>query len=834
MTLAIPARKRKRRSRLRQIFAAIQLLVLSAFAIGLVFTAVTIWNLSSVLPQGAGAIGEIDPIESTKIFSADGYELATIYMDEHREYVPLSRMPEHLRNATIATEDKRFYDHNGVDFRGIGRALVEDVKTRERAQGGSTITQQLVRNVYLTRRKSVGRKIQEALLAVQIERKYSKDDILEKYLNQVFYGSGAYGVQAAARTYFGKKVGELTLAECALLAGLPQRPTGYSPYKSQEAAKKRRNVVLALMAQEGYITQAQKINAQAAPIKLPFRRASGARIRRAPFFVDYVLDDLIDRYGANTVYKGGLRVYTTLHTTMQAVADKALRDGVKGMRNQNVSQGALLSLDPRTGYIRAMVGGVNYQKSQLNRAYLEKHPRSPGSAFKPFVFAAAFENGASPYDHITDEPISIDDGSSKPWQPRNYDDKWMGGMTIENAVAQSRNIPAIKTIQKVGIGKTVEVARRLGIESELSKVLSLAIGVSGVTMVELAAAYGAFANDGIYAKPIAIMKIMDRDGNVLEVNKPQVKKALRTDVQRKVDQCLRAVTTKGTALKAGRAIALARGKTGTAQEDRDAWFVGYVPKQLVTAVWVGNDDNSEMRRVFGGTNVSPIWIEYMEKALKLNPKLKSVPKPVGGVADDEGTADEPKERTEKRRTRERRDETARERRNDEDRPREREERRSASDNVRVTLCADTGLIAAASCPATYSERFTRGEAPGERCNLHSERESEPSPIRATSYRSEPEGERERDRERSRSRERESSSRDSGEDSSEFTRIRERSSEESPRRRRRSDEDREERPERRVRVSLCLTSGDRATRSCTDTIQRRLPSSQVPSGYCSLH
>ncbi|MBW3625826.1 MAG: transglycosylase domain-containing protein, partial [Armatimonadetes bacterium] len=293
MSVAASTRTRKRRrpSRIRQFLSAIQLVILSVFAVGLVFTAVTIWNLSTILPQGAGTIGDMAAPESTKILSADGHVLATIFMDENREYVPLDKIPKNLRNATIATEDKRFYEHNGVDFRGIGRALVEDIRSQSRAQGGSTITQQLIRNVYLSQRKSIGRKIQEALLAIQIERKYSKDEILEKYLNQVFYGSGAYGVQAAARTYFGKKVWELDLAESALLAGLPQRPTGYSPYKNLKFARNRRNTVLALMAQEGYITEEQKKKAQAEPIQPPFRRPSGAFVRRAPSFVDYILDD---------------------------------------------------------------------------------------------------------------------------------------------------------------------------------------------------------------------------------------------------------------------------------------------------------------------------------------------------------------------------------------------------------------------------------------------------------------------------------------------------------------------------------------------------------------
>jgi penicillin-binding protein 1A len=826
MAVATSARPRKRRrpSLLRQIFAAFQLLVLSGFVLGLVFTAVTIWNLSTILPQGAGSIGDMAAPESTKILSADGHVLATIFMDENREYVPLEKIPKSLRNATVAIEDKRFYDHNGVDFRGIGRALVEDVKTKARAQGGSTITQQLVRNVYLTQRKSVGRKIQEALLAVQIERKYSKDEILEKYLNQVFYGSGSYGVQAAARTYFGKKVWELDLAESALLAGLPQRPTAYSPYKNLQYARNRRNTVLEVMAQEGYITQEQKRKAQDEAIKPPFRRPSGAYVRRAPYFVDYVLEDLVDRYGANTVYKGGLRISTTLHTGMQAVADKSLKDRVKAMARQHVTQGALVAIDPRTGFIRAMVGGVDYQKSQLNRAYLNKHPRSPGSTFKPFVYAAAFENGMDPYDTVVDEPISIDDGSAKPWQPKNWDDDWFGHISVKKAVAFSRNIPAITTMRKIGIDKTIDVARRLGVESPLDKVLSLAIGTSGITMVEMAAAYGAFANDGIVAEPLAILRITDRDGNVIEENKPRVRKVLRDSVQNEVDQCLRAVVTEGTARRVGAAIEGARGKTGTAQGDRDAWFVGYVPKQMVTAVWVGNDDNSPMREVFGGTNCAPIWIDFMRAALKMNPKLKSVPKPLTG---EEAEKEAAEEKDRERRTAPRRErEKERETRN-EDTPRSRD-----SDSVRVRLCADTGLRATRYCPSAYTERFTRGETPGERCNLHtgdgdsagqSDRSDSEESSRDESSRNDSDRSESRDSSRSERRESDRSEGRDGDSSSRESRVTE------PEPRRVS-----ERRERRRRVSICLTSGERSTGNCPETIQRRLPESEIPSSYCSVH
>ncbi len=797
MSVAVPTNKRKRRSAFRQVLAAIQLLILSTLAVGLVFTAVTIWNLSSILPQGSGAIGEMNPVESSKIFASDGQLLATVFMDENREYVPLQKIPITLRNATIATEDKRFYDHNGVDPRGIGRALMEDIRTKQRAQGGSTITQQLVRNVYLTQRKSMGRKIQELLLAVQIERKYSKDEILEKYLNQVFYGSGAYGVQAAARTYFGKRAEELTLAESALLAGLPQRPTDFNPYKNPKLAENRRNTVLALMAQEHYITPEQKEIAQATPVKLGYRRPSGARVRRAPYFVDYVLDTLVDRYGANMVYKGGLRIFTTLHLGMQAVADKAVKDGVKRLSDNHVSQGALVSMDPRTGYIRAMVGGVDYKQSQLNRAHLVKHPRSPGSTFKPFVYAAAFENGMDPYDTVVDEPFSIRDGRHA-WRPKNYDNRYSGAMSIQNAVAQSRNIPAIKTIQKIGVSKAIEMAHRCGIESELGHNLSLAIGTSGVTVLELASAYSTFANDGLHPEATAVLKITDRAGNVIELNHPTVSRVLKPRVQNDIDQCLLAVTTQGTARFVGRALPGVRGKTGTTQDDRDAWFAGYMPKQLVTIVWVGNDDNTRMRHIFGGTGCAPIWLDFMKDALKLNPKVKSAPKP---ASDTIVKADEKTRIARRRETQPRRDRS------------DAAPKDAASDTVRVRLCSDTGLLATSACPSTYDETFTKGEEPTERCSLH------PADGGESGQRS---ARRPRASDNPLDASSPSSSNDAafdtgGDTSSPATRT----------------EPRPE-PERQVRVTLCVQSGLRATRYCPETIQRRLPASEVPNGYCNLH
>ncbi len=771
--------RRRKRSRWWVLLSFFWFGILSGLAVLLIFLTVVFWNISQILPQ-IGTEQTIGFAESTKIFSDDGQLLAVVFYDQHREYVPIQKIPKVLQEATIAVEDKRFYQHSGLDFRRILGAIWADITHKAPLQGGSTITQQLARNLYLTRRKVLSRKIQEAILAVELERRYSKQEILEFYLNQVYYGSGAYGVQAAAKTYFGKDVSQLNLAESALLAGLPQRPSYYSPYVNKEAARGRRNVVLQLMAEQGYITQEEAERAKKEPIRLAYRRPSGARVRRAPYFIDFILDDLVERYGGELVFKGGLKVYTTLHTRMQMAADKAIKEGLKRIQSSGAHQGALVCIDPYTGYIRAMVGGRDYRESQLNRAYLARHPRQPGSAFKPFVYTAALEAGMSPSTRVLDAPISLSGGpGGKPWRPRNYDKRWHGVVTLEKAVAYSINIPAIKVAQKVGVRKIIEVARRLGIKSDLQPNLSIAIGTSGVTVLEMASAYGTFATGGYHAEPMAIVKILDREGNLLEENRPQIQKVLDPRIAKAMDQMLRAVVLYGTGRTIRDRIPEARGKTGTTQDDRDAWFVGYTP-DLCAAVWVGNDDYTPMKKVFGGTICAPIWADFMETALKVNPKgprlLLAKPPVEGRPSESERLHSPSRERS----------------------PIQEPESGGSSESwtVRIRICDDSGMVASPYCPATHLEEFPSGAEPRGVCTLHSTPPS-PNPSQPPL----PPG-------------RVETSPPSIEASPTPPR---------PLSRRRY-----------VRVRLCVETGLLANDYCPYTEQKRLPEDEVPKEFCNIH
>lgn len=799
MSTAVRARrttKRKRRG-VSLALSIVQLCVLVAIAIGAVFFALAFWNVSTILPT-IGDVTSMAASESTQIYADTGELLAVVYEDQNREYVPLSQMPKHLIDATVAIEDKRFFEHNGVDFRGIGRALLEDIRNQRRSQGGSTITQQLARDVYLTKKKTLSRKLQEAILAVQIERKYSKPEILEMYLNRVFYGSGAYGVQAAARVYFNKNVSQLNLPECAMLAALPRRPSSYSPYHDIELAKERRDIVLDEMAESGKITKAEAEAAKASPIKLAFKRPSSARIRRAPYFVDYVLRELVDRYGDQNVYRGGLRVYTTLHTGIQAAADRAIREGIRRNAYAHVSQGALVCMDPVSGYIRAMVGGVDYEKSQLNRAYLIGHPRQPGSSFKPFVYAAALESGMTPQTRILDAPISYPGGpGGRMWTPHNYGGGYSGWVTMTRAIARSINIPAIRTLDKIGIDKAIEMAHRLGVVSPISHNLSIAIGTSGVTVLEMAHAYCAFANGGLLPDPVCITRVTDREGGVIEEIHPRAHRVLSPDVAHAMDAMLREVVTSGTASRGAGRIPEARGKTGTTQSERDAWFIGYTPK-LLAAVWVGNDDNSPMRHATGGVICAPIWADFMEEALKMQartPKVEVVDRKPGQSAPEEDA------RSARR---------ARERLSDEngtpsgDSP--------AEDLVSVPICDDSGMVATSACPSSHMEQFERGTEPKERCTIHGGESRGPATEPGVSGPAAPPAG--------------SSSTPPG---APFGQGRPRPPDVDV-----PPEPAQPEPVHWVRVRLCVQSGLLATDYCPETIQRRMRSDEAPTTYCPIH
>ncbi|MDR7556630.1 MAG: penicillin-binding protein 1A [Armatimonadota bacterium] len=556
------------------------------------------------------------PSQTTRIYAENGELIASLYR-ENRRIVPLAAIPLTLQQAVIAIEDERFYAHRGVDPRGIARAVWRNLREGQVVEGGSTITQQLARNLFLSQERAFSRKVAEMLLAVEIERRLTKDEILERYLNLVYFGQGAYGVEMAAQVYFGKSARDLTLAEAALLAGLIRAPSVYSPYRNLALARARQALVLQRMVQLGYITPAQAAAARAAPIQLAPASNAGLVGIRAPYFVSFILTRLLETYGEDLVYKGGLQVYTTLDPRLQALAEQAVRRGLEAAarRRLNATQAALVALDPRTGAIRAMIGGADFARSQFNRAWQAR--RQPGSAFKVFVYTTAIARGIPPTRILEDAPVTYRIPGAPPWTPKNYDGKFSGPVTLRRALEQSINVPAARMIAELGPAAVVETARKMGIESRLEPVLSLALGSADVTPLEMSAAFAALANGGLRVHPLAILKVTDARGKVLEEHRPRRELALEPDVAYVMTDLLKGVIERGT----GRAAAIGRpaaGKTGTTDDYRNAWFVGYTP-YLSTAVWVGNDDNTPMRRVVGGGLPAEIWAAFMKPATQPHP-----------------------------------------------------------------------------------------------------------------------------------------------------------------------------------------------------------------------
>ncbi|MCE5199113.1 MAG: PBP1A family penicillin-binding protein [Armatimonadota bacterium] len=708
---------RGRRSRLRTVVTVLQALILLGVSASVGIALGLFINLSGVLPS----VGNFEAPEATIIYSSDGVILGRIFQED-RTNVPLRDIPKNLRDATVAIEDSRFYHHSGVDMRGIARAIWKNVTGQRMAQGGSTITQQLARNVYLTRRKSLSRKVQEAVLAILMERNFKKDKILELYLNQVYYGSGAFGVQAASRVYFGKDVDQLDLSECALIAGLPQKPSGYSPHEDEEAALDRRDVVLNRMAELEIISQEDCNKAKAESIRI-VPRAAGRTTYKAPHFVDYVTKQLRERYGDDVLFKGGLRVYTTLNYDMQKIAEIALREGVhKHEKLRRVSEGCFIAIEPSNGYIRAMVGSVD-PASHFNRCV--QASRQPGSSFKAFVYTAAMAAGMRPTDRVVDSPIAIPDGTGKVWAPRNYDDKWHGTVTLESAVARSINIPAIKVAQKVGIQNVIRYAQLMGITSKLEPYLSTAIGgIGGLHPIEMASAYGTFANDGVHVESCAVTRVTNSRGEIIEDYLPEGKRVIPTRVNSEMDKMLRGVVVShGGTGYAVRDVSGARGKTGTTNDDRDAWFIGYVPNKLVAACWVGNDNYQPMHRAFGGFVCAPIWKEFMLKSLPIFERVHR---------DSQVAVRREDHPTQVKEVQPRQD---RPERTNEERPQPAADVTATDDSdvVTATVCDESQLLATAGCPSKHTEKFLRGTEPTMYCTLHKSRRTE-TPRETTSRR----------------------------------------------------------------------------------------------------
>lgn len=605
------------------------------------------------------------------IYDGHGAELTSLASGQKQQHsVKLSDIAPDVIHATIATEDRQFYHHVGIDFKGIARAMLVNIESMSKKQGASTLTQQLARNLYLNHDRTWARKVKEAQYALQLEMKYSKDDILEQYLNQVYYGHGAYGIEAAAQLFFGKKARDLTLAESAILAGIPRGPSYYSPYFNMKNAKDRQKVVLQGMVETGYISQEQAQNAYNETLAIR-PKEERSELLVAPYFRDYVRQEL-DSLGIpdQQVEAGGLRVYTTLDKRAQAAGEQAIS---KYIPADGDLQAALVSIDPRNGYLKAMVGGKNYRLNQYNRVFT--NTRQPGSSFKPFVYLAALEKRAiTAVTHFVSQPTTFTyDNGRQQYRPSNYGGKYYGDIDLRHAIAVSDNIYAVSTIMKIGPEEVISLSRRLGIDSSMKPLPSLALGTFPVSPIEMASAYGVFSNEGKRVIPRSVLKVIDSSGNVLYEAPPvQAEQVVKPADAYVLTSLMESVFESGgtgsrVAPSMKRPVA---GKTGTT--DTDAWIVGYTP-ELSTAVWVGYD-KGRMISVTESHKAAPIFAEYTEQALSnVPPKIFTVPDNV----------------------------------------------------VSVYIDTDTGKLAGDNCPNKRLETFVSGTEPTEWCELHVHSPEEP-------------------------------------------------------------------------------------------------------------
>ena len=671
------------------------------------------------LPQ-ISALDDYSPSTITRLYDRNGAVIAEFAV-ERRVVVGYQDIPEHLRNAIVALEDHTFFRHVGLNVPRMILALARDIVSRDRVPGGSTITQQLSRNLFAN---DIGfthgdtswqRKIKESLVAIQIEKRYTKEEIFTMYCNQIYYGHGAYGVQAASRLYFAKNVNDLTLEEAAMLAGIIQGNVRQSPYVNMDAALRRRNYALHRMAEEGYITQEQSLEAQKKPIVT--RGEPNQAAATAPYFVEEVRKTLEAKYGAKPLYENGLQVRTTLDAALQDAATKALDEGIRrldrrrgwraparnvvaeGQKIESVRlprwdrrmregdvvpaivtsvgetiairagrlrgsipragyawtgrqpanlvkpgdvietrigaldeqagtfsgsldqppqvQGAVLAIENRTGRILAMIGGANFDRSEFNRA--TQALRQVGSAFKPFVYAAAIDRGYTATSVIVDEPVSYPGGDG-PWTPMNYDREFHGPMTLRRALEQSRNIPAIKVMAELGPRQVAQYAKRMGVESPIPPYLPVALGAAEATLLEMTSAYSVFPNQGVRMTPYMIHQVTDREGNLLEENRPRPREGLRADTAYVMTNLLRGVVQRGTAASAASLNWPLGGKTGTTNDYTDAWFIGFDP-EITVGVWVGLDQKKPIGNgVTGTTGALPIWIDIMRPYIEARRK----------------------------------------------------------------------------------------------------------------------------------------------------------------------------------------------------------------------
>ncbi len=674
--------------------------------VGVCFWAGSLASLHSSLPTEL-RVGRYQPRLTTEIYSTelhpDGRETHTLLgqvYKENRQLVSLRRIPVYLQQSTVAVEDHRFYQHRGISPRDMLRAAWINLRSRRVAQGASTITQQLVRNMWLSPARTWDRKIKEILLAVAIERRFAKDEILEMYLNEVYYGHGAYGVKTAAWTFFGKRLNELTLGELTLIAGLPKAPAYYSPYNHPKRAKARRREVLAAMRRQGHISAAQFKAADEEQIqsRLRDRQEAGIASYLAPHFTHLVIRLLCDRYGVDTVYAGGLRVYTTLDIRLQRIAEKELKAGVQKRREQGwikgnlIGQGALACVNVHTGEVLAMVGGVGeYKDIQYNRAHPgpPQYGRQPGSSFKPYVWATALESGYGPNSIFSGGPLSIYVGSGEWWHPKNYSSGQGHNWSLQDALAWSVNLVSVRLVREVGVKKVRHYAATMldiPAEPRLAPYLSLALGVSELSPLEQASGFACFASGGLQAKRQFIKRIENYGGEVLVRTKPQITRVLRKPVAISMISMLHRVITSGTGKRASAVGYPAGGKTGTTQDGRDAWWVGFTP-DLSAAVWMGNDDNSPMRHSSGGGFCAPIWARFMKQAMETLEYNGEFPEGSGVTATRAGQPEE-------------------------------EEEEEEPEGIVLAICTETGRLATRFCPNTAEKYFAPREPIPGRCTKH--------------------------------------------------------------------------------------------------------------------
>ena len=726
--------KKRKRGFFKGLLMGIFSISIAILFIGFTSALIIYLKFNNELPD-VRELKNFEPSTVTLMYSDQDKLIAELYL-EKRIMVPLSKIPVQLKQAALAVEDANFYRHIGIDPKSIFRAFLTNMKAGRVVEGGSTITQQLSKTLFLSRERSLIRKIKEAILSIRLELVFTKNEILEMYLNQIYYGHGSYGVEAAARTYFGKNVQNLTLDEVALIAGLPKSPNSYSPYRNPKRARSRRNHVIRRMAQEGFIKRDEATLA----IKKNFKLGEITNmLNRAPYFVEYIRQQLMTMYGRNKVYKSGLKVYTTLNLNNQIIAqnstNKHLRiidkrfgyrgplgtmdmslpetvlqetlleannigDGVlskPGMiiyglvksverehaivligqgegiitlkdmnwaREPNIMidgrwarinridktlhpgdrimvkvlgpdesgllwslsleqepevESSLISIEPETGHIKAMIGGYDFSRSQFNRAV--QAVRQPGSVFKPIVYATAIEKGFSPASIIIDSPIIFKekDHSFDKWKPVNFENKFYGPTPLRKALAHSRNIVTVKLLQKIGTSSVIKMARNLGIKSRMENNLSIGLGSSGVTLQELVSAYSAFANHGIKVESKGIRYVENRNGKVLFKESQNKTQPISNGIASVITSLLQSVVKEGTAKKVRALERPTAGKTGTTNNYIDAWFLGYTPK-LLTGVWVGKDDVEPLGKNETGSRAAlPIWLEYMKRALKGTP-----------------------------------------------------------------------------------------------------------------------------------------------------------------------------------------------------------------------